>query len=42
MIEDELPEQRLDITFSLIDENNRLLVIEPHGDKYIEICERVV
>lgn len=37
-----LPEERLDITFKLIDENTRILKIEPHGQKYEELCEAVL
>ena len=39
MIEDILPEERLDITFKITGENNRTMVITPHGDKYITACE---
>ena len=39
MIEDYLPEERLDITFKITGENNRVLVITPHGEKYQNICE---
>ena len=40
-IEDILPKERLDIKFKVIDENKRLLVITPHGQKYEELCEAV-
>ena len=39
MIEDHLPEERLEITFKIIDEETRVLVINAYGDKYIAICE---
>ena len=39
MIEDQLPEERLEITFKIIDEETRVLVINAYGDKYIAICE---
>ena len=41
-IENVLPEERLDIKFKLVDENKRLLVITPHGQKYEELCEAVL
>ncbi len=37
-----LPEERLDIKFKVLDENRRLLVFEPHGEKYEELCEAVL
>jgi tRNA threonylcarbamoyladenosine biosynthesis protein TsaE len=39
MIEDYLPEERLEIKFKIIDEETRVLVINAYGDKYISICE---
>ncbi len=39
MIEDVLPEERLDITFKITGENSRVMVITPHGEKYIRVCE---
>lgn len=39
MIEDYLPEERLDITFKITGENSRIIVITPHGEKYIRVCE---
>lgn len=39
MIEECLPEERLDITFKITGENNRVMVITPHGEKYIRVCE---
>ena len=42
MIEDYLPEERLDITFKITGENNRVIVITPHGDKYIAACEEAL
>ncbi len=41
-IQDILPKERLDIKFKIIEENKRLLVIEPHGKKYEELCEAVI
>ena len=39
MIEDYLPEERLDITFKITGENSRVMVITPHGEKYVRVCE---
>jgi tRNA threonylcarbamoyladenosine biosynthesis protein TsaE len=41
-IMDYLPEERLDIKFKVVDENTRVLVFVPHGEKYEEICEAVL
>lgn len=41
-IKDILPEERLDIKFKIIDENKRLLILNPHGKKYEELCEAVL
>ena len=32
----------LDIKFKMVDENTRQLVITPHGNKYEDLCERVL
>ncbi len=42
MIENNLPEERLDITIKVLDEDKRLIVLEPHGKKYEDICEAVI
>lgn len=39
MIEEHLPEERLDIRFKITGENTRVLVITPYGEKYISVCE---
>ena len=39
MIEDILPEERLDITFKITGENSRIMIITPHGEKYFRVCE---
>ena len=39
MIEDKLPEERLDITFKITGENSRTIVVTPHGDRYRILCE---
>ncbi|MEG2457758.1 MAG: tRNA (adenosine(37)-N6)-threonylcarbamoyltransferase complex ATPase subunit type 1 TsaE [Bacilli bacterium] len=42
LIEDILPKNRLDIRIKVISENVRVFVIEPHGSKYEDLCERVL
>jgi tRNA threonylcarbamoyladenosine biosynthesis protein TsaE len=42
MIEDQLPEERLDVTFKVTGENTRTLVFEPHGEKYEDLCNSVL
>lgn len=41
-IKDILPEERLEIKFKVVDENRRMIVITPHGQKYEELCEAVL
>ena len=42
LITDLLPEERLNIKIKVIDENTRVLVLEPHGTIYEEICSSVL
>lgn len=42
MIKNILPEERLDIKFKITGENTRVLVLTPHGEKYISICEEII
>lgn len=42
MIEDYLPEERLDIKFKIVDDERRILIIRPRGEKYEEICEAIL
>ena len=42
MIKDQLPEERLDIKFKVIDENTRVLVFTPYGQQYEDLCESVL
>ena len=44
MIEDSLPEERLDIKFKLSteEENTRVINIVPHGKVYEDICEAIL
>ena len=42
LIQDYLPEERLEIRFSVLDENKRVIKIIPYGEKYEELCEAVL
>lgn len=42
LIKDELPKERLEITFRIVDENTRILIIKPFGKKYEDLCEAVL
>ncbi len=42
MIEGQLPEERLDIKFKVIDYNTRVLVFTPYGQQYEDLCEAVL
>ncbi len=42
LIEDRLPAERLDISIKVIDENTRILLFRPHGNKYEELCNAVL
>lgn len=42
MIEDYLPEERLDIKFKVLDEDTRILVFNPYGKKYEDLCEAIL
>lgn len=42
LIEDYLPKERLDIKIKVVNENTRILILTPHGDKYEDICNLVV
>ena len=42
MIEDYLPEERLDINIKAVDEDVRIIKIIPRGSKYEEMCEAVL
>ena len=41
-IKDILPEERLEIKFKIVDENKRVMIIKPYGQKYEELCEDVL
>ena len=42
MIESQLPEERLDIKCKVIDDNTRVLVFTPYGQRYEDLCEAVL
>lgn len=42
LIKGRLPEERLDITIRIIDENTRVFVLEPHGRQYEDLCSAVL
>lgn len=42
MIENQLPEERLEIKFKVIDDDTRVLVFVPYGQKYEDLCQAVL
>ncbi len=42
LIEDILPQERLDIKFKILDENTRIIKLTPHGQKYEDIVNYVI
>ena len=42
LIEEALPKERLDINIKIIDENTRLFIIRPYGEKYEDLCSQVL
>ncbi len=42
LIKNDLPEERLEIKFKIIDENTRKLIFVPYGRIYEELCESVL
>ena len=42
LIEKQLPKNRLEIKFKVIDEDTRVLVFIPYGEKYEELCSAVL
>ena len=42
MIEEQLPEERLDVTIKVIDDETRVLVFTPYGQQYEELCQAVL
>lgn len=42
MVQDQLPEERLDVKIKVIDDDTRVLVFTPYGQRYEELCEAVL
>lgn len=42
MIEDQLPEERLEIKFKVVDDYTRLLILTPYGQQYEELLDAVL
>ena len=42
LIQDYLPSERLDIKFKITSENTRVLILKPHGEEYVRICEDIL
>ena len=42
LIADQLPEERLDIKIKIIDDDTRVLIFTPYGEKYEDLCEAVL
>ena len=41
-IKDILPKERLEISFKIVDENKRVLLIKPFGKAYEDLCDAVL
>lgn len=42
MIEEKLPAERLEIRIKIVDENTRVLILNPFGKQYEDICEAIL
>ena len=42
LIKNDLPDERLEIVFKVLDENTRVLIFKPYGIKYEELCESIL
>ena len=42
MIEDQIPEERLDVRIKVIDDDVRVFIFTPHGEQYEELCQAVL
>lgn len=42
LIKNDLPEERLEITFKIVDENTRVLLFKPFGKVYEDLCESIL
>jgi tRNA threonylcarbamoyladenosine biosynthesis protein TsaE len=41
MMENDLPQERLDIDIKVIDDETRILILKPYGPQYEDLCESV-
>lgn len=42
MIKNELPDERLEISIKIVNENTRVFVVKPFGKRYEDLCEAVL
>lgn len=42
MIEGYLPQERLDVNIKIVNENTRVLIFKPYGEKYENLCEVIL
>lgn len=42
LIKEQLPDERLEIKFKVIDENTRVLVLKPYGQKYEDVVNYIL
>ena len=42
MIKDKLPDERLELKFKVIDENTRVIILKPFGQKYEDLVNYVL
>ena len=42
IIKDILPEERLEIKIKIVDENTRVFILTPYGEKYVRVCEDII
>ena len=41
MMENDLPQERLDIDIKVVDDETRILILKPYGSQYEDLCEAV-
>lgn len=41
IIKDAIPEERLELKFTIVDENTRIITVKPYGEMYEELCADV-
>ena len=42
LVQNSLPEERLELTFKIVDENTRVIVLTPYGKEYEDLCNAVL